>query len=183
MRESTLRTADNTLVAMLALLAALALVGTTWLMAYRSDRIVDRQLELVDAVERLDELAGADAVDCGRVSRFDEADAAIACVETAIRGNRSFKILREHSFARDLGMEWHWHGFTRNARGRQYMVSFMPRDATGPEAYLTVKPCVHLHSRLDNGDPGPACAFVDGDVHYRYPQFWYRSPRGPGGSP
>jgi hypothetical protein len=176
MRESTLRTADNSLVVLLATMFGLALVGMAWVMAYRADRSIDPRLELSDANARVQELAGPDAIDCGWLPRYVDASDATGCVESAIRSGRPFKVMREHSFARDLGMEWHWHGFVRNAKGRQYLVSFMPRGVTGPDAFLSVRLCPRLQSRLDDGAPGPTCVYVVSGQRYAYPTFWYLGP-------
>jgi hypothetical protein len=176
MPESPLLTADKWLIAVLASMGGLALIGLALFLATWSDDFQSSRLRLTDAFDRMRELAGPGAVDCGHVKVGADAAPAIGCVEQAMRDGRPFWMARENSFSPQDAMEFHWFGFTRDQQGRQNKVIFYPPNTTGSHGILKVLGCPRIELHMDNGDVGPTCIVRHDGKRYESPHFWYLPP-------
>jgi hypothetical protein len=155
MREQALRTADQGLIALLAMFAGIAMVGVAYWLAHAADHPRSPGPTEALAFERMRDLAGPGAIDCGRVSSSVDPANGVSCVEAALRKGAAFRVAREGSIFENGPM---WFGFTRNARGQQYLVTFATRNAFGRDApRIDVWPCPSLRLQMADGSPGPRC--------------------------
>ena len=176
MAEFALWTAGRASRAIFATAAGIALVGAAFWLAEWFDHYRAVDLTPEKAFDRMRELAGPGAVDCGQIASNKDSSEALRCLERAMREGRPFWIARENSFSSRMAMEMHWLGFTRNRQGRQSLVIFYPPGSVVSDGSLQVRGCPRIQSRLDDGGSGPTCVYYMDGRRHQWPGYWFRWP-------